>query len=97
MTNAPTVFAQIMAGLDPTELARAAVRFPMPRASKTLRAYDHFAAMVFAQLTYRESLRGIEACLTNRPLTGQPWPNVKDEPRPWLARRVRPDALDSEV
>ena len=67
MTNAPTVFAQIMAGLDPTELARAAVRFPMPRASKTLRAYDHFAAMVFAQLTYRESLRGIEACLTNRP------------------------------
>lgn len=34
---------------------------------KTLRAYDHFAAMVFAQLTYRESLRGIEACLNARP------------------------------
>jgi IS4 transposase len=67
MTNAPTVFAQIMAGVDPTELPRAAGRFPMPRVSKTLRAYDHFAAMVFAQLTYRESLRGIEACLTNRP------------------------------
>jgi hypothetical protein len=66
MNNAPTVFAQIMAGIDPTELARAAARFPMPRASKTLRAYDHFAAMVFAQLTYRESLRGIEACLSNR-------------------------------
>lgn len=30
-------------------------------------AYDHFAAMVFAQLTYRESLRGIEACLCARP------------------------------
>jgi IS4 transposase len=67
MNNAPTVFAQIMAGLDATELARAAARFPMPRASKTLRAYDHFAAMVFAQLTYRESLRGIEACLNARP------------------------------
>jgi len=38
----------------------------MPRASKTLRPYDHFAAMVFAQLTYRESLRGIETCLTVR-------------------------------
>ena len=67
MNNAPTVFAQIMAGLDATELARAAARFPMPRASKTLRAYDHFAAMIFAQLTYRESLRGIEACLNARP------------------------------
>lgn len=67
MNNAPTVFAQIMAGLDATELARAVARFPMPRASKTLRAYDHFAAMVFAQLTYRESLRGIEASLNARP------------------------------
>lgn len=67
MNNAPTVFAQIMAGLDATELARAAARFPMPRASKTLRPHGHFAAMVFAQLTYRESLRGIEACLNARP------------------------------
>lgn len=67
MNNAPTVFAQIMAGLDATEVARAAARFPMPRASKTLRPYDHLAAMIFAQLTYRESLRGIEACLCARP------------------------------
>jgi hypothetical protein len=27
---------------------------------------EHFAAIVFAQLTYRESLRGIEACLLGR-------------------------------
>lgn len=47
----------LMAGVDATELARAAAQFPMPRASKSLRPYDHFAAMVFAQLTYRESLR----------------------------------------
>lgn len=67
MNNAPTVFAQIMAGLDPTEVTRAAARFPMPRASKTLQPYDHLAAMVFAQLTYRESLRGIETCLCARP------------------------------
>ena len=67
MKNSPTVFAQVMGGLDATELARAVARFPMPRVSKTLRAYDHFAAMVFAQLTYRESLRGIEACLNARP------------------------------
>ncbi len=67
MNNAPSVFAQIMAGLDATELARAANRFPMARASKTLRVYDHFGAMIFAQLTYRESLRGIETCLGARP------------------------------
>jgi hypothetical protein len=67
MNPGPTVFAQIMAGMDPTELARATRHFPMPRASKTLCAYDHFAAMIFAQLTYRESLRGIETCLSNRP------------------------------
>jgi len=29
--------------------------------------YDHFGAMVFAQLTYRESLRAIETCLGSRP------------------------------
>ena len=67
MQKAPTVFAQIMAGVDATELARAAAQFPMPRVSKSLRPYDHFAAMVFAQLTYRESLRAIEACLSARP------------------------------
>jgi hypothetical protein len=39
----------------------------MPRASRSLSAFDHFAAMVFAQLTSRESLRGIEACLCGRP------------------------------
>lgn len=67
MNNAPTVFAQIMAGVDATELARATARHPMPRASKTLQPYDHLAAMVFAQLTHRESLRGIETCLSARP------------------------------
>lgn len=67
MNPGPTVFSQIMAGLDHTEVARAAASHPMPRASRALSAYDHFAAMVFAQLTARESLRGIEACLRGRP------------------------------
>ena len=66
MNTSPTVFAQILAGLDANELARAAARFPMARASRALSAYDHFAAMIFGQLTYRESLRGIEACLRTR-------------------------------
>jgi hypothetical protein len=66
MNPGPTVFAQILAGVDHQELARAAARFPMPRASRALSAYDHFTAMVFAQLTYREGLRDIEACLQAR-------------------------------
>lgn len=39
----------------------------MARETRALSAYDHFAAMIFAQLTYRESLRDIEACLGSRP------------------------------
>jgi IS4 transposase len=70
MNSPPTVFAQILAGVDPNELMRAAARFPMPRASRSLSVYDHFAAMVFAQLTYREGLRGIEACLGARSAQG---------------------------
>jgi IS4 transposase len=66
MNPGPTVFAQVLAGLNQMELSRAAGRFPMPRASRSLSVYDHFAAMVFAQLTYRESLRDIEACLRSR-------------------------------
>jgi len=66
MNPPPTVFAQILAGLDANELARAATRFPMPRASRSLSDYDHFAAMVFAQLTHRQGLRDIEACLQSR-------------------------------
>ena len=67
MKAGPTVFAQILAGLNQMELSRAAAKYPMPRASRSLSAYDHFAAMVFAQLTQRESLRGIEMCLSSRP------------------------------
>lgn len=66
MNPGPTVFSQILAGVDHTELTRAAALFPMPRASRSLSVYDHFAAMVFAQLTHRESLRDIETCLRAR-------------------------------
>ena len=62
-----TVLAQILTGLDSKEFRRCAARHPMVRETPTLSAYDHFAVMVFAQLTYRESLRDIEACLESRP------------------------------
>lgn len=56
-----------MAGLNRSELARAAAQYPMARESRAMTVHDHFGAMIFAQLTYRESLRGIETCLTSRP------------------------------
>lgn len=67
MNYGKTVLAQILDGLHPEQFRRCAARHPMPRETPALSAYDHFAVMVFAQLTYRESLRDIEACLGSRP------------------------------
>ena len=57
------VFAQIMDMLDPKQLTRFIDRYPMPGASKGMTARDQFLAMAFAQITFRESHRDIEACL----------------------------------
>lgn len=66
MNSGKTVLAQILAGLSGEEFSRCAKRYPMLRDTPALSAYDHFATMVFAQLTYRESLRDIEVCLNAR-------------------------------
>src|SRR5215471_19710627 len=64
-TQSP-VFAQVTGALDPGEFARCVARFPMPRTSRSFSAYDHFLALCFGQLTYRESLRDIVACLNSK-------------------------------
>jgi hypothetical protein len=66
MNSGRTVLAQILAGVGNEEFSRCAKRYPMSRDTPALSAYDHFAVMVFAHLTYRESLRDIEACLLSR-------------------------------
>lgn len=66
MNAGKTVLAQLLEGVHPEQFRRCAARYPMPRNTPALSAYDHFVAMVFAQLTYRESLRDIEACLRSR-------------------------------
>ncbi len=66
MHHGRTVLAQILDGLETKQFARCAQRYPMRRDTPALSAYDHFAVMVFAQLTYREGLRDIEACLGSR-------------------------------
>lgn len=61
------IFTQVLDVLDPKQLSRCVARFPMPRISKSMTARDQFLAMVFAQITFRESLRDIEACLRGCP------------------------------
>src|SRR5580658_7804615 len=61
------VFSQIVARLHNHAFARCAEQFPMRRNPRRFSAYDHFLALCFGQLTYRESLRDFVACLQARP------------------------------
>ena len=67
MQAPPTVFSQITAALYPAEFSRCVERFPKARPPRGLSEYDHFLALCFGQLTYRESLRDIVACLRSKP------------------------------
>lgn len=64
MNTGQTVFTQVMARIPHWEFQRAytACGVPPPR-SDALSPWDHFLALGFAQMTFRESLRHIEACL----------------------------------
>jgi len=57
------VFSQVTDFLHREQFERCVERYPMPRKSRTMSARDQFLCMAFAQITYRESLRDIEACL----------------------------------
>jgi hypothetical protein len=63
MHTGKTLFAQLMDFLPWTTFARIVERYGGDRYVKSLRCTEHFRVMAFAQLTYRESLRDIEACL----------------------------------
>jgi hypothetical protein len=64
MYTGKTLFAQLMDFLPWTTFARIVERYAGDRYVKSLRCTEHFRVMAFAQLTYRESLRDIEACLS---------------------------------
>lgn len=64
MYTGKIVFAQLMDFLPWTTFARLAARHGGDRYVKALRCSEHFRIMAFAQLTYRESIRDIEACLS---------------------------------
>jgi len=64
MTN---IFSQVTAVLYASEFSRCQEAHPTIRATRTLSAYDHFLALCFGQLTFRQSLREVVACLSSRP------------------------------
>jgi hypothetical protein len=64
MNTGKTLFAQLMDFLPWTTFTRIVGRYDGDRAIRTLSCAEQFRVMAFAQLTYRESLRDIEACLS---------------------------------
>jgi len=59
-----TLFAQVMDFLPWTTFERIVAQYRGNRRTRTLSCAEQFRTMAFAQLTYRESLRDIEACLS---------------------------------
>src|ERR1700690_630030 len=64
MYTGKTLFAQIMDFLPWSTFSRIVDRYGGDLRVRTLRCAEQFRIMSFAQLTYRESLRDIEACLS---------------------------------
>ena len=64
MYTGKTLFSQIMDFLPWSTFHRIVERYGGDYRVRTFRCSEHFRIMAFAQLTYRESLRDIEACLS---------------------------------
>jgi Domain of unknown function (DUF4372)/Transposase DDE domain len=64
MNTGKTLFAQLMDFLPWSTFSRIVVRYGGDCAVRTLPCAAQYRVMAFAQLTYRESLRDIEACLS---------------------------------
>jgi len=63
MNQGKLVFAQLMRHLPQTTFRRCVTRYRGERKVQSFSCLDQFLCMAFAQLTFRESLRDIEACL----------------------------------
>jgi hypothetical protein len=58
-----TVFSQLIEYLPSKEFQKCVARYRGDSRFRGFSCWDQLLAMSFAQLTYRESLRDIEACL----------------------------------
>jgi hypothetical protein len=61
-----SLFSQITSSLYPAEFSRLIKKYPCRKPPRGVTEYDHFLALCFGQLTYRESLRDIVACLNSK-------------------------------
>jgi len=62
-----TVFAQLIGFLPDREFRRCVARYDGDYRLRGFSCWDQFLCMAFAQFTYREGLRDIEACLRSSP------------------------------
>ena len=69
MNAGRTVFSQLIECLPNKEFQKCVARYRGDSHWRGFSCWDQMLAMTFAQLTYRESLRDIEACL--RSLSGK--------------------------
>ena len=67
MNAGKTLFSQLMDCLPRSTFARVVARYHGDHSVQTFPCTEQYRAMAFAQLTYRESLRDIEACLSAQP------------------------------
>ena len=63
MNSGKSIFSQLMDFLPAYEFRQCVERYQGNYKLKSFSCWDQFLCMAFAQLTYRESLRDIEACL----------------------------------
>jgi hypothetical protein len=63
MNSGKTIFSQLMEFLPTYEFRQCVRRYRGNYKIKSFSCWDQFLCMAFAQLTYRESLRDIQACL----------------------------------
>ena len=69
MHNGRFIFSELISHLPHKEFQKCVARYDDDSQSRTFSHWDQYLTMAFAQLTYRESLRDIEACL--RSVTGK--------------------------
>jgi Domain of unknown function (DUF4372)/Transposase DDE domain len=67
MNSGKTIFAQLMDFVPAYEFRCCVERYQGNYKIKSFSCWDQFLTLAFAQLTYRESLRDIEACLRAAP------------------------------
>ena len=90
MNVGKTLFAQMMEFVPWKTFGRIVERHKGDVGVSTLSCADQFRVMAFAQITWRESLRDITACLAARSQSRANTPHLS--PNPSIRRNFQPDS-----